>query len=134
LIVLDVASRRSTRIDEPRQIVSVASWGPDERYVVVEAYDWGSSNLYVIDVDTGRALMLTHDLAGEGMPSWNPRAGSIACMLDRDGSVELAILGNLGEYLTRLREDSGVRVFDRPQETRVAPREALRRVRATPRS
>ncbi len=134
LIVLDVATRRSTRIDEPRQIVSVASWGADERYVVVEAYDWGSSNLYVIDVDTGRALMLTHDLAGEGMPSWNPRAESIACMLDRDGSVELAILSNLGEYLTRLRADSGVRVFDRPQETRVAPREALRRVRAASRS
>ncbi|HEU4930400.1 MAG TPA: hypothetical protein VFU38_11270, partial [Candidatus Krumholzibacteria bacterium] len=80
------------------------------------------------------AVMLTHDLAGEGMPSWSPRGDRIACLYDRDGSVELAILGNFGDYLARLREPSDVRVFDRPQETRVAPREALRRVRATPHS
>ena len=134
LIVLDVASRRMTRIDEPREIVSVASWSADERYLAVEAYDWGSSNVYVIDVETKRAVMMTHNLAGEGMPSWHPRAHTIACMIDRDGAVDLAILSNFGDYLDRLRAPDDVRVFDRPQETRVAPREALRRVRATPRS
>jgi len=134
LIVLEVASGKTTRVEEPRQIVSAASWSADERYVAVEAYDWGSSNVYVIDVSTGRALMLTHALSGEGMPSWNPRAERIACMYDRAGSVDLAILSNFGDYLERLREPSDVRVFDRPVETRVAPREALRRVRATPQS
>ncbi|HEU4929144.1 MAG TPA: glycosyltransferase family 39 protein, partial [Candidatus Krumholzibacteria bacterium] len=57
LLVLEVASRHIRRIEEPRQIVSTASWSADERYVAVEAYDWGSSNVYVIDVDSARAVM-----------------------------------------------------------------------------
>ena len=131
LIVLDVASNRTTRIDEPRQIVSAASWSADERYVAVEAYDWGSSNVYVIDLDSRNAVMLTRGITGEGMPSWSPSGDQIACLYDHDGSVELAVISNLGDYLARLREPDSVRVFDRPQATRVAPREALRRVRAT---
>jgi Tol biopolymer transport system component len=77
--------------------------------------------------------MLTKGVTNEGMPSWSPRGDQIACLYDRDGSVDLALVGNFGDYLAQLREPDGVRVFDRPQATRVAPRENLRRVRATPR-
>ncbi len=134
LIVLDAASNQTTRIEEPRQIVSAPSWSGDERYVAVEAYDWGSSNVYVIDIAEQRAVMLTHAITGEGMPSWNRRGDEIACLYDRNHSVEIAIIRNFGDYLARLREPAGARVFDRPQETRVAPTETLRRVQAPARS
>jgi Tol biopolymer transport system component len=132
LVVLEMESRRKTIVAEPRQILSAASWSGDERYVAVEAYDWGSSNVYIIDVREGRAMMLTKWITGEGMPSWNPRGDEIACLINRDGEVGLWTLANFSEYLTRLSDASDVNVFDRPAATRVAPRENLRRVRAAP--
>ncbi len=130
LVVLEMDSRHKRVIDEPRQILSVASWSPDERYLAVEAYDWGSSNVYIIDVHDGRAMMLTKAITGEGMPSWSPRGDAMACLLDRDGTVTLSMLENFSEHMALFAEGDGARVFDRPQETRVAPRENLRRVRA----
>ena len=129
LVVFDAATRRTRTIEEPRQILSAASWSADERSVAFEAYDWGSSNLYLIDVNEGRALMLPRDIAGEGMPSWSPRGDEIAFLRDRNGAVGLAVLGNVSSALQRLFEPDEIRVFDRPDVTRVAPRENLRRVR-----
>lgn len=132
LVVLDLESQNKSVVAEPRQILSVASWSPDERYAAVEAYDWGSSNVYIIDVREGRSMMLTKGIIGEGMPSWNPRGNEIACLLDRNGVVGLSVLSNFSEHLARLSDPADVRVFDRPAATRAAPRENLRRVRVTP--
>ncbi|HXV14608.1 MAG TPA: hypothetical protein VEC56_10440, partial [Candidatus Krumholzibacteria bacterium] len=130
LVVFEVNARTRRVVDEPKQILSAASWSPDERYVVVEAYDWGSSNLYIIDVHARRAMMLTKAITGEGMPSWSPKGDEIVCLFDRDGAVGLSVVGNFSEYVRLFAQGDDVDVFDRPQETRVAPREQLRRVRA----
>lgn len=130
LVLLETESRARHVVEEPRQILSPASWSPDERYVAVEAYDWGSSNVYVIDVGARTAMLLTKDISGEGMPSWSPKGGEIACLLDRDGAVGLSVIGDFSEHLRLFAAGGEVRVFDRPDETRVAPRENLRRVRA----
>ncbi len=132
LVVMDLESKGKRTIDEPRQILSTASWSPDERYVAVEAYDWGSSNVYIIDVRENRAVMLTHAATGEGMPSWSPRGDQIAILFDRPGRTGISVLSGLAEPLARLSGPDEIRVFDRPEVTRIAPRENLRRVRAAP--
>jgi Tol biopolymer transport system component len=130
LVVLDPRTMHARTFDEPREIVSVASWSPDETCVALEAYDWGSSNLYLVHVPSGRPLSLAYTMASEAMPSWHPRDDRLAFALAHGSTVELTLMESFAQPRARVAAPDDVRVLPRPDETRVPPRESLRRVRA----
>lgn len=132
LILWNLATHEGVGVFEPRGVVSPASWSPDERMVVVEAFDWGATRLYLVDTNDGRALLLTHSRLGEGMPSWSPDGREILAVSAREGTPSLYVFGNLDPYLNRLRENYDVKTLRRPEPLRVPPPEGLRRVSATP--
>lgn len=132
LILWNLATNEGVGVFEPRAVVSPASWSPDERMVVVEAFDWGATRLYLVDTHDGRALLLTHSRLGEGMPAWSPDGSEILAVSARAGTPSLWLFGNLAPYLDRLRESHDVKTLRRPEPLRVPPPEGLRRVQATP--
>jgi TolB protein len=128
LILWDLASGAGTGVFEPRGVISPVAWGPDERVVVMEAFDWGSAHLYLVDAKDGRALMLTRSRTGDGMPSWSPDGKEIVAVTARDGIPSVWVYGNLGPYLDHLREDYRVVTLQRPEPLRTPPPDGLRRV------
>jgi TolB protein len=130
LILWNVSASEGFGVFEPRGVISPASWSPGEDYVVVEAFDWGTSHLYVVDANDGRALMLTHSRTGEGMPSWSPDGREILCVSARAGRPSVWALSNVEPFLARLRSGERVAVLDRPEALRSKPPDGLRRVQA----
>lgn len=131
LIIWNIATREGVGVFEPRGVISAASWSPDESMVVVEAFDWGSAHLYLIDTQDGRALLLTHSRSGDGMPSWSPDGSEMVAVTARDGPPSIWVYGNLAPYIARLKEDYEVLVLQRPEVLRTPPPEGLRRVLPT---
>ncbi|HEU4930401.1 MAG TPA: hypothetical protein VFU38_11275 [Candidatus Krumholzibacteria bacterium] len=128
LILWNLESNEGVGVYEPRGVISPASWSPDERAVVVEAYDWGAAHLYLVDSQDGRALLLTNSRSGEGMPSWSPDGSEIAAVTARGGPPSVWIYSNLEPFLDRLSEPYDVWVLKRPEQLRTKPPQGLRRV------
>jgi PAS domain-containing protein len=128
LIFWNLAAREGTGVFEPRGVISPASWSPDASTVVVEAFDWSSARLYLVDAKNGHALMLTHSRTGDGMPSWSPDGKEIVAVTARNGAPSVWVYGNLAPYLNRLRAKDDVRVMRRPDLLRTPPPAGLRRV------
>ncbi len=132
LIFWNIANGEGMGVFDPRGVVSAASWSPDERVVVVEAYDWGAPRLYLVDSDTGRALLLMHSRRGEGMPSWSPDGREIVAVSARNGTPSVWVFGSLSPYIARLGADYRVATLQRPEALRSKVPDGLRRVVAKP--
>ncbi len=128
LILWNLESNDGLGVYEPRGVISPASWSPDERTVVVEAYDWGTAHLYLVDSNDGRALLLSHSRRGEGMPSWSPQGNEILAVTARGGPPSVWIFSNLKPFLDRLNEPYDVWTLERPEQLRTPPPPGLRRV------
>ena len=62
----------------PHQLTSVAenedpSWAPDSRHLVFTSTRGGTSQLWVIDTQSGRVRQLTHGIATSRLAAWSPR-------------------------------------------------------------
>jgi hypothetical protein len=132
LVIFETATAKAAVVREPEQVLSAASWSADERQVVVEAWDWGSANVYLVDVRNGRALMLTRSMYGEGMPAWSPNGDEIVTVSARDGVPALWLLTGIDAYRARLVESNDVQAFQRPDDTRIPAPPGARRLTAVP--
>ena len=128
LIFWNLETAEGMGVFEPRGVVFSASWSPDEHMVVLEAYDWGATRLYLVDSGNGHALLLTHSRLGEGMPSWSPDGHEIAAVSAREGTPSVWVFGHLAPYVERLRGDYRVMTLQRPEPLRAKVPDGLRRV------
>lgn len=133
LIFWDLETKEGIGVFEPRGVVFAASWNPDETMVVIEAFDWGATRLYLVDSHNGRALLLTHSRKGEGMPSWSRDGREIIAVSAREGKPSVWAFGNLARHIDRLDVDYKAIALQRPEELRTPPPDGLRRVRPTSR-
>jgi Tol biopolymer transport system component len=127
LVLTNTRTGESKKVRDPVEILSSASWSPDEGQVLVEAFDWGAPHVYMIDVATGYSLRLTASIRGDGMPSWSPNGEDALVVSGREGQPAIWKLSNLKPYVARIKEPDDVKVFERPANTRVpAPPDARR--------
>lgn len=64
-------------------------------------------NLYTVAVSGGRAQQLTSNPAHDTQPVWSPSGKNIAFVSNREGSMDIWLIGADGEGLTRLTTHSG---------------------------
>lgn len=86
LILWDLERGRRLRRFTFDEVVALASptWSPDGgRLAFSGARRGGSTDLFVVDVDSGRLTALTDDLYDDRDPDWGPRGGLLAFASDR---------------------------------------------------
>jgi dipeptidyl aminopeptidase/acylaminoacyl peptidase len=79
LFVVDVAAKVSQQLTQDRMVYFNPEWSPDGLTLVCASsegrslvgYGAGTTNLYLIDVRTGRKKALTHSVGDKRMPSWS---------------------------------------------------------------
>lgn len=59
------------------------TWSPDGKQIAFSAVEGGITNLYVVDVHTGKVRQVTNDEFAELQPAWSPDGKSIALVTDR---------------------------------------------------
>jgi len=79
------------------------TWSPDGTQIIFSSSMTGAGELYVSDVNGGRAKRLTFSNGGNVSPVWNPKTGqSIAFVSDRGGYPQLYLMNSDGTSTTKL--------------------------------
>jgi len=129
LVIMKVATGETNKVSEPGEVLSAASWSSDDTHVVVEAFDWGSSEVYMINVTDGRALRLTAVNGGEGMPTWSPDGDRVVTVSAREGRPALWMHSRVQDYVTLLEQSGEPGVFARPARLKTPAPPGARRFR-----
>jgi Tol biopolymer transport system component len=129
LVILKVATGETNKVREPEEVLSAASWSPDDTHVLVEAFDWGAPEVYMVDVTTGRALRLTAANSGEGMPAWSPVADRVVTVSGREGKPALWMHSHVQDYVAILEKGEDVGAFARPARLKTPAPPGARRFR-----
>lgn len=115
LYLMDVVIRRSKRL--VTEVSSPACWSPDGRKLIYskrrpDRHGSRFNDLYLYDLDRGEEIRLTHGLRARD-PCWAPDGKRIVCVINRDGTNNLALVypdSSHIEYLTRL--DDGTQFYN----------------------
>ena len=132
-----------------RRLTAGAGWegqpsmSPDGTMVAYTSDEAGNPDIWVLRVDGGDPLQLTHDEAVDSDPAWFPDGSAIAFVSLRDGSPAIWQIPPLGGSAVKLLDDAadpavspdGTQIaFSRSgadglERIAIAPREDLTRVR-----
>jgi len=131
LVIMNTATGEINKVREPGEVLSAASWSPDDTHLVVEAFDWGAPEIYMLDVTDGRALRLTAANGGEGMPAWSPDGARIVTVSQREGKPALWMHTHVQDYIALLANADKPGVFERPARLKMPAPPGARRFRTS---
>jgi len=72
--------------------INDAAWSPDGQSIAITGLHGGVSDLYLVDVKSGRARQLTNDRYAELHPAWSPDGKTLAFATDRGPGTNLETL------------------------------------------
>ena len=78
--IFDVKSRSAKQSIKVKGVGAIndAAWSPDGQSIVISGLRGGVSDLYLVDVKTGRTRQLTNDRYAELHPAWSPDGKTLA--------------------------------------------------------
>ena len=84
------------------------AWSPDGHSIAFASNRTGHSDIYAMNLTTGRTQNLTKDKAANGMPTWSPDGHSLAFTSSRDqGNMDIYVLDLDTRRVTRLTSYHG---------------------------
>jgi Tol biopolymer transport system component len=104
VVILDVQRADRLREFEIPGVSEITNptWSPDGNTIVVSGLKGGISDLYAVDVNTGRSRQLTNDRFADLQPMYSPDGRTIAFATDR-GETDFNTL-SFGEYRLALMD------------------------------
>jgi len=80
------------------------AWSPDGRFLSFVSFEKNRSEIYVIEVATGRRQLLSKYPGINGAPAWSPNGKTLAMVLSKGGSPKLYLMDIRSQALTQLTE------------------------------
>jgi TolB protein len=105
-VAADGSSKVETLVSEPPALHAEPSWSPDGRFVAFRSIRDGNSDIYVVDLETGKQTRLTDFEGLDIEPDWSPDGEWIAFGSTRDGqqTTDIYIMRKDGSDVRRLTD------------------------------
>ena len=94
IYVLDLATRKKTRITNSTAIDVSASYSPDSKQIVFNSDRNGRRHLYVADADGKNVKRISRDTGSYYTPVWSPRGDLIAFTKLEGGQFYIGVMEN----------------------------------------
>jgi WD40 repeat protein len=94
------------------EIFSHPTWNPDERFIAISMLEWGSLDVYILDIFRGNILLLTKNYGSDGQPSWSPDGSRIAFVSTNWGNQAVWTVEGLQPFLDRIENPKEISTFD----------------------
>jgi len=80
-------------------------WSPDGRLIAFSSATSGESEIFVLDVATGRSRQITFSRGSDTAPAWSPSGREIAFTSDRSGQPQIYVMDAEGANVRRLTNE-----------------------------
>lgn len=84
------------------------SWSPDGKKIAYVSFERKRSQIYVLEVFTGRREKITQFPGINGAPSWSPNGRQLALVLSKDGNPAIYTVDLSSHTLKRLTQGYGI--------------------------
>lgn len=92
IFVMDLRSRRTTRLTDAPAISTAPSYSPDGRQIAFESDRGGSQQIYIMNADGGGARRISFAGGSYSTPVWSPRGDIIAFTKQGGGSFSIGVM------------------------------------------
>jgi TolB protein len=92
LFVMDLSSKRTTRLTETPAIDTAASYAPDGANLCFESDRGGSPQIYVMSAGGGNAQRISFGEGSYSTPVWSPRGDAIAFTKRTQGGFAIGVM------------------------------------------
>ena len=92
IYVMDLNTRRATRMTSGPAIETAPCYSPDGKQIVFESDRSGSQQLYIMNVDGSGMNRLTYGKGSYGNPVWSPRGDLIAFTRIYQGKFYIGVI------------------------------------------
>jgi TolB protein len=84
------------------ELTAAPEWSPDGKWLALASNRDGNTEIYKMEVKSGRLVRLTHHRSIDSSPTWSPTGREIAFTSDRGGSPQVYIMDSDGLNVRRL--------------------------------
>lgn len=96
-----------TVVSSPEPLMS-PRWSPDGKQLAYVSFGRHGSEIYLLNVITGRRTLLLHFPGLNAAPAWSPDGKQLAVTLSRNGTQDIYVLTLANKHLAQLTHDSAI--------------------------
>lgn len=104
LEVADMDGHNPKLLVKSKEPLMSPSWSPDGKKLAFVSFEKKQSEIYVIDVATGKRELLSTFQGINGAPAWSPDGRKLALVLSKDGSPKIYSMDVGTKRLTKLTQ------------------------------
>jgi len=107
--VADSAGRHTRQLTtDGFEVIGASEWvfSPDSKWIVYESRRTGTSDIWIVPVDSGAPKQLTHDIRNDWNPVWSPDGKWIAFLSDRGKQTDVWVVSVAGGQELRVTDDA----------------------------
>ena len=108
IYILDIERGWQKLVGHFKGISFAPRFSPDGNMAIMSVASGGSTNIFEVDLETGKTIKLTHDIGAiNTSPSYSPDGSKIVFNSDRAGSRQLYVMNRDGSNIQRISFGSG---------------------------
>jgi TolB protein len=108
LEVADADGHGAQAVVRSKEPIMSPTWSPDGKQLAFVSFENKRSEIYAVELQSGKRRLLTHFPGINGAPSWSPNGRQLALVLSKDGSPKIYTLDLATHQLQQITQGHSI--------------------------